>query len=230
MSEEVIPTHLGLILDGNRRWAKASGLPSLEGHRKGYENLKTITKAAIERGVTYVSAYIFSTENWNRTADEVKYLMDLAYRMLTRDVKELNKAGIRVVWLGTKEKLSNKLLLAIEKAETETAGNLKGTLALCFNYGGHTEIIEAAKKIVASNIAENDITDDVFAKNLYQPEVPPIDLLVRTSGEQRLSGFMLYRAAYAELLFVEKHWPEFSVDDLHASLAEFARRSRRFGA
>lgn len=226
-AEQTIPTHLGLILDGNRRWAKSQGLPTLEGHRKGYENLKDIGKAAIERGVSYVSAYIFSTENWNRTPVEVKYLMGMAYDMVTRDVKEFNDENIRVVWLGSPEHVSKKLLNAIAAAEEKTAHNTKGTLAICFNYGGQQEIVDAAQKLI--NSGADSITPESFAQALYAPEVPPVDLLIRTSGEQRLSGFMLWRAAYAELYFAKKHWPEFSREDLDVALGDYANRQRRFG-
>lgn len=224
--KSTVPAHLGLILDGNRRWAAANGLPKLEGHRKGYDNLKDIAKAAFERGVSFVSAFVFSTENWNRTAEEVKYLMNLAHRVLTRDVQELNKENIKVVWLGSRERVSPKLLKAIAEAEASTKGNTKGTLCLCFNYGGQDEIVEAVRKLMVSG---GEVTKETFAGALYQPTVPPIDLLIRTSGEYRTSGFMLWRAAYAELYFTEKYWPDFTTTDLDAALAEYGRRERRFG-
>ncbi len=224
-----VPVHLGLILDGNRRWAREHGLPTLEGHSRGYDNLREIAKAAINRGVSYVSAYIFSTENWSRTPKEVKYLMDLAYRMLTKDIPELNKEQIRVVWLGGREKVSNKLLKAIERAEEATKGNSRGTLALCFNYGGQEELVDATRKIIGQGLAPTEINKEVLAAALYAPDIPPVDLLVRTSGERRLSGFMMYRTAYAELYFTDTYWPDFSIQDLDAALAEYADRERRLG-
>lgn len=230
MSELKIPRHIGIILDGNRRWAKAHGLPSLEGHRKGYDNLKDITKAAINRGVEFVSAFVFSTENWNRTPVEVKYLMNLAHRMLTRDVMELNQENIKVIWLGNAERLSKKLQEAIKHAEESTRNNSRGTLAICFNYGGQQEIVDAAKNLIDRGIEAAKINIETFAEQLYAAVVPPLDLLIRTSGEQRTSGFMLWRAAYAELYFVDKHWPDFSEADLDAALTEFAKRQRRFGS
>ena len=226
----VLPVHLGLILDGNRRWAKAKGLPSLEGHRQGYDNLKDIAKAAIESGVKYVSAYIFSTDNWNRTPKEVKYLMELAYKMLTRDVAELNEENIRVLWLGSPERVSKKLLGAIRSAEESTKSNTSGTLCICFNYGGIQELVDATKQIVASKVDQQNVTQKLLQANLYKPDVPEIDLLIRTSGEQRISGFMLYRAAYAELLFVDTFWPDFSREHLMSALEEYKSRQRRFGA
>lgn len=225
-----IPVHVGLILDGNRRWAKAKGLPTFEGHKQGYENLKTITKAAINRGVKYVSAYIFSKENWSRTPDEIKFLMDLALFLLNKDITELNKENIRVVCIGSRERLSPKLVKAIEKAEESTKNNTKGTLALCFNYGGREEVADAVKKIIDQRIARQDIDDDTLGQFVYHPEVPDVDFLIRTSGEQRLSGYMLYRISYAELYFTAKHWPDFTVNDLDEALGEYANRQRRYGA
>lgn len=224
-----IPVHLGLILDGNRRWARERGLPTLEGHNKGYENLKTITKAAINNGVKYVSAYIFSKENWNRTADEVKYLMNLAYILINKDINELNKENIRVVCLGSRERLSPKLTKAIEKAEEKTKQNTRGTLAICFNYSGREELADAVKDIIRQGVQPDEIDDDTLGNFIYHPEVPDIDLLIRTSGEQRISGYMLYRINYSELYFTDKHWPDFTEQDLDIALAEYASRQRRYG-
>jgi undecaprenyl diphosphate synthase len=227
-ADSTVPSHLGLILDGNRRWAKQHNLPSLEGHRQGYDNLKTITKMAFDKGVNTVSAYIFSVENWRRTPVEVKYLMNLAYRMLTKDVEELNKENIRVVWLGTAEGLSKKLVEAIAKAEALTASNTRGTLALCFNYGGYEEIVDAAKQVIKKGL---ELTDQAISKALYGgTDVPQLDLIVRTSGEQRLSGFMLWRSAYAELYFTDTYWPDFDEAELDKALTDYASRERRFGS
>lgn len=224
-----IPQHLGLILDGNRRWAKANGLPQLEGHRKGYENLKTIGKAAIKRGVKYVSAYVFSTENWQRTKEEVDYLMKLLLWVAKHEVNELHKEGIRVRFAGAKDKLSTKVIQAIADAETKTKENDRGELILCLNYGGQQEIADAVKDIISLGIKTAEITPNLIAKHLYLPDVPPVDLVIRTSGEQRLSNFMLWRAAYSELLFVDKHWPAFTEEDLDSALTEYTSRIRRFG-
>ncbi len=219
-----VPVHVGFILDGNRRWAKEKGMPTLEGHRKGYENLKSIVKVAVNSGVKYVSAYIFSQENWNRSQEEVKYLMDLALLLARNEVKELHKEQIKVEFLGSKDKLSPKLIGAIEAAEELTKDNKRGTLALCFNYGGHQEIADAVNKI-----GKTHVTSDEIEQNLYSPDLPPVDLVVRTSGEKRLSGFMLWRAAYAEFAFVDKFWPDFSEDDLDKVLEDYKNRERRFG-
>lgn len=226
MADIAVPTHLGLILDGNRRWAKAHGKPTLVGHRKGYDNLKDIAKFAINQGVKFVSAYIFSTENWDRSEKEVNYLMRLAYRMITKDVEELNKENIKIVWLGSSDKLSDKLIKAIRDAEESTKNNTKGTLCLCFNYGGYQEITDAVEKVKASN---QKVDIETIRKNIYHPEIPVVDLVIRTSGEQRLSGFMLWRIAYAELIFSNKFWPDYSTDDLISDFEEYTKRERRFG-
>lgn len=227
MSEtNTIPYHLGLILDGNRRWARERNLPTLEGHRQGYDNLKDITRVAVDRGVAYISAFIFSTENWNRTKSEVKYLMTLAHNVVTKDIEELNKENIRVVWLGSSNRVSDKLLKAIARAEELTKTNTRATLALCFNYGGQQEIADAANKLFE---AGQEITVDSLRGALYGPQIPDLDLIIRTSGEQRISNFMLWRAAYAELYFTPKHWPDFQAADLDEAFAEYALRQRRHG-
>jgi len=227
---DLVPKHLGLILDGNRRWARAQGLPTLEGHRQGYENLKTIAEAAFDAGVEFVSAYIFSTENWNRSQEEVGYLMRLVINIASKDLDELIKKNIKVVFLGTRDKLSKPVIKAIDGAIERSKDNTGGTIALCFNYGGQLEIVDAVKRIVADDTDAQDINQDLIANYLYEADVPPVDFMIRTSGEQRISNFMLWRMAYAELYFVEKHWPAFTVEDLRLAFEEYARRQRRFGA
>lgn len=227
--QAAIPVHLGVILDGNRRWAKARGLSSLEGHNKGYQTLKDMTKYAFDKGIKYVTAYIFSTENWARSKTEVKYLMGIALRAVTKDLAEMDKENIKVVWLGSPHLLSDKLVKAIKRAEAATKHNTRGTLCLCFNYGGHQEIVDAVKKIVASKTPVNEISHETISGSLYAPEIPPVDLIMRTSGERRISGFMLYRAAYSELYFTSEHWPEFEESDLDKALKDYGDRQRRFG-
>lgn len=224
-----LPKHLGLILDGNRRWAKSQGLSNYEGHKKGYENLKVIAKDAIKRGVKYVSAYVFSTENWQRTPEEVDYLMKLLLWVAKNEVKELDKDNIRVRFLGERDPLSNDILKAIDNAEKLTKNNTKGTLALCLNYGGQQEIVASVNKFLVNNPDPPSITLQDIEQNLYAADIPPVDLLVRTSGEQRISNFMLWRIAYSELIFLDKHWPAFDVDDLDKVLDIYAQRQRRFG-
>lgn len=228
MSEATsIPTHLGIILDGNRRWAKAKGLPTLEGHRQGSETFKEIALAAFDRGIKYVSGYVFSTENWSRAEDEVKYIMDLAVRVSETQLDEFHQKGIKIVVLGSREKLNPKVLRAVEKVEAKTAGNSRGTLALCFNYGGRQEIVDAVKSLLRGGEEPNE---ENIVRHLYAPEVPDMDLVIRTSGEHRISGFMLWRASYAELYFTDKYWPDFTAEDLDRALDDYSNRQRRFGS
>jgi len=223
------PRHIGFIVDGNRRWAKTHGLPTYEGHLAGYNAITDVALATFDAGVAYVSAYIFSTENWKRSEDEVGKLMSLVLRLLTSDVAVLEKNNIKLKIIGSRIGVSEKILKAIDEAEARTANNTHGTLALCFNYGGQLEIADACKKIVQSGVDSDVITPELIESYLYAPEIPPVDLIVRTSGEQRLSNFMLWRAAYSELLFLDKAWPDMTKDDVTAILKEYTRRGRRFG-
>ncbi len=224
-----MPAHIGFILDGNRRWAKAHGLPTLEGHRKGYENLKTILLHALDRGVKYASMFVFSTENWNRSKREVSYLMKLLGWVLTDELHELQSRNIRIVWVGSRRQMNPSLIRVIEHAEELTKDNQAGTLVLCLNHGGHREIAEAMQRLVADGIAAEDIDEAMIARYLDYPEIPPIDLIIRTSGEQRLSNFMLWRAAYSELIFRDEYWPDFSTRAFDECLLEYSKRQRRFG-
>ena len=227
MSDTVLPLHLGIILDGNRRWAQSQGLPTLEGHKRGSETFKEISLAAFERGIKFISAYVFSTENWSRTEEEVKFIMNLAVRVADTQLDEFHQKGIKILILGSREKLNPKVLKAIEKVEEKTRNNTAGTIALCFNYGGRQEIVEAAKALIA---AGKEPTEENIAQHLYAPEVPDVDLIIRTSGEHRISGYMLWRASYSELYFTDKYWPDFSVEDLDAALNDYSTRQRRFGS
>lgn len=225
------PKHIGIIMDGNRRWAKAQGLKPTEGHLKGYKILGDLSRyALLEKKIPYVSAFVFSTENWSRAEEEVGFLMNLVTKALDEYLDDFHKDNIRILVLGSRDKLSKKVLDALTKGEAKTKDNTGGTLALCFNYGGQEEIVDAAKKLLARKADPESLTPESFASDLYHPEVPPIDMIIRTSGEQRLSGFMLWRASYAELYFVKKHWPEFTTSDIDSALDEFSRRRRRYGS
>lgn len=225
--ETNIPKHVGLILDGNRRWAKNKGLPVFEGHSRGYEVLKEVIKHAHKRGVQTVSVYVFSTENWKRSPAEIKYLMDLAKKIVTNDLNELDERGVRFIWFGRKLKLDPGLVKDIKKAENLTKDNTKGNLVFCFNYGGQAEIVDAVKKVVEDG---QKISEKTIEANLYGGQsVGPIDLLIRTSGEKRISNFMLWRVAYSELSFVDKLWPDFTIEDFDNCLSDYANRKRRFG-
>lgn len=227
--DKVLPTHIGLILDGNRRWARSQGLTIAQGHRQGYKNLRTVALAAITHGVRYVSAYIFSTENWQRDRQEVMDIMNIMRWVLKYEVKKFHKENIRLRVIGSKAKLGASLLTAIHDAEKMTEGNTRGTILLCLDYGGQQEIVDAVKKIAADGTKPEAITADMIAEHLYAPDIPAPDLIIRTSGEQRLSNFMLWRSAYSELMFNKKYWPDFSEKDLMTAINKYGRLQRRFG-
>jgi undecaprenyl diphosphate synthase len=194
----------------------------------GYNAIHEVAQASFDAGVEYVSAYVFSTENWKRSADEVSRLMGLVLRLLTTDISIMEKNDIRVLVAGSREGLHKNILKAINDAEERTKNNTSGTILLCVNYGGQQEIVDAVKKIIQSD-GTAEITPELIEKNLYAPEVPPMDLVVRTSGENRLSNYLLWRAAYSEFLFLEKDWPDMTKEDLPGILEEYSRRGRRFG-
>ena len=219
-------THLGIIADGNRRWAKERGLPTIEGHKKGLETIEELIGAADKLGIKYITFYVFSTENWGRSSDEVGYIMKLAETRILKLSEKLNKANGRMIILGSKKNVSPKLMSSIKQAEKLTAENTGVTVCFCFNYGGEQEIADAANIALE---AEGKITPETIRKHLYHPEIPDIDMVVRTSGEERISGFMLWRASYSEMMFLKKYFPDMSADDLSDILAEYDSRNRRFG-
>lgn len=224
-----VPTHIGYILDGNRRWAKQHGIPAYEGHLAGYNALKDIVEATSDAGVKYISFYTFSTENWNRAEDEVRGIMRLIRRLFKTDMKELTKKGYKLVVMGDRDRLPDDICTMIDEAEAVSAGGTKATLAMCFNYGGQQEIVATTKRILAEGKDPSSLTVESFAQYLDHPEVPPVDLVVRTSGEQRISNFMLWRSAYSEFLFIEKFWPDMRPEDVAVILSEYNRRDRRHG-
>jgi undecaprenyl diphosphate synthase len=225
----IIPNHVGFIMDGNRRWARAHGLPVYEGHLAGYNAFKDLVDECFERGINYVTFYAFSTENWKRDAGEVSYLMGVLVMAVKRELKRSIKNGIRVRFLGRRDRVEAKVLKAMEKAEKATEHLTEGNLSICLDYGGQQEIADAARACLHDGLTEDEITPEALAARLYYPEVPPIDMVVRTSGEQRISNFMLWRIEYSELFFIEKHWPEMTKADVTAIIEEYDRRSRRFG-
>jgi len=231
MSDNDLPQHIGIILDGNRRWAKRQGLKVFDGHKKGAEVLEEIVVHGLEIGIKYTSVYVFSTENWSRAADEVNYLMNLLVSLFTKKIDRIMEKGGRVVFVGDldDEKISPKVKKVIAETVERTKDNAAGTIAICFNYGGQLEIVDAVKKIVNQGIDAEDITPETISDNLYSPELPPIDLVIRTSGEQRLSNFMLWRTVYSEFVFVDKDWPDFIPADLDAAVEVYQNRHRRFG-
>ncbi|MBQ6375886.1 di-trans,poly-cis-decaprenylcistransferase [Candidatus Saccharibacteria bacterium] len=218
--------HLGIIADGNRRWAKAQGLPTIEGHKKGLEAIEKIVDAASAAGIRYVTFYVFSTENWGRSTEEVSYIMKLAETRLLKYAEKLAKNNARMLVLGSHARISPKLMSTIERAEKLTAECTGITVCFCFNYGGEQEIADAAS--IAAEV-EGEITPATIRAHLYHPEVPDVDMVVRTSGEERISGFMLWRVAYAEFWFVKKYFPEMGAEDVENILKEYEKRNRRFG-
>ncbi len=220
-----IPKHIGFILDGNRRWAKERGLPSLEGHRAGYDLVKKLGSWCLARGVTYMTLYAFSIENWRRAEVEVGYLMDLLLRAVTKDLEIITRDNIRLKVIGDRARLPVRLQESIAEAEKKTAGNSRGVLQLAISYGGRDEIVRAARK--ACKVGE--ITEESISQHLDSPEVPDPDLIIRAGGEQRLSGFLTWESIYSELYFYPKHWPDFTEADLDAAIAWYQNRERRYG-
>ncbi len=221
--------HLAIIMDGNRRWAKERGMPSLEGHRAGYERMKEVGDWCLDRGIQTLSVFAFSTENWNRAEEEVGYLMDLLEKALTNELQHFAGKGVRMKVVGSRDRLRPSILRAIEAAEKNTAENTKATFAICLNYGGRPEILNVCKKMIADGLKPEEVTEAEFAKRLYWPDMPDPDLIVRTSGEERLSGFLTWEGVYSELYFTDKHWPDFDEQELDKALEEYASRQRRFG-
>lgn len=229
MSDGIVPRHLGFIVDGNRRWAKKHGLPVYEGHLAGYAALKEVVLEAANSGVKYISLYTFSTENWGRAKEEVSNIMALMMRLFKTDMHLLLENDLRLVVLGTRDKLPKRMSDAIDRVQERTAHCTKSTIAVCFNYGGQQEIVQATKKLIEQKVSPDDVTVELMSNVMYQPEVPEVDMIVRTSGEKRLSNFMLWRSPYSELLFLDKFWPDMKKEDVTAILEEYSNRHRRFG-
>lgn len=229
MSESSVPNHIGFILDGNRRWARKHGLPTYEGHLAGYNKVIELLTAVLDAGVKYATVYAFSTENWKRDDDEVSKLMGMMLRILTTDLQILQKKNVKLAVIGSMDRIDAKIVKAVEDATEKTANNTGGTLAICWNYGGQQEIVDSVKKIILSGKKSEEITIDTINENIYCPEIPPLDLIVRTSGEQRLSNFMMWRSGYSEIMFIDKLWPDMGAKDLDIIFAEYSRRTRKFG-
>jgi undecaprenyl diphosphate synthase len=229
-SSIAIPTHVGFIMDGNRRWARQHTIPELDGHLAGYNAMKEVLIAAYDSGIKYVTLYAFSSENWKRDDSEVTGLMNLAVRAVASDLKMLIERDVRVRFLGVREGLSKQVLGAIEKAEKTTARLTKATLLVCFNYGGKREIVDAVRACMRAGLTPEQVTEEAISERLYAPDVPPPDIIVRTSGERRLSNFMLWRSDYSELLFLDKYWPDMTKQDVADMIEEYSNRQRRFGA
>ncbi|HZU75277.1 MAG TPA: polyprenyl diphosphate synthase, partial [Dehalococcoidia bacterium] len=218
-----------IIMDGNGRWARARGLSRKAGHEAGSENIRRVVRYCAERGVHYLTLYAFSTENWSRPKQEVGWLMAIIGRGIRREIKQLHANGVRVRHLGRIEVLSQRLQRQVRDAETLTANNRGLTLCVAFNYGGRAEIVDAIKRIVADGIPAEAITEETVAERLYTAGVPDPDLIMRTAGEMRLSNFLMWQSAYAELYVTDAYWPDIDEQALERAFCEFGRRQRRFG-
>ncbi|WP_051335869.1 isoprenyl transferase [Methylocapsa acidiphila] len=228
-----VPTHVGIIMDGNGRWAARRGLPRIEGHRRGLEALRATVRAAIDFGLDYLTVYSFSMENWNRPIEEVADLMGLLKRFIRNDLKALNKSGVKVKVIGGRNDLKPDIRALLAEAEDRTRSNTRLTLIVAFNYGGRQEIVAAARAlaedVAAGRLEPSAIDENMFAQRLDTAGVPDPDLIIRTSGEQRLSNFLMWQAAYSEFVFLPIHWPDFDRQAFETALAEFSARERRFG-
>lgn len=231
--ENKIPQHVAIIMDGNGRWAKKRGMPRSVGHKKGAETVKEITRAAGEIGVKYLTLYAFSTENWNRSEEEVATLMNLLREYLKSDLKEIQENGVKIVFIGERQMLDADIVENMRKLEADTAGNDKMTLCIALSYGSRQEIVNAARKIAAlakrGDIQPEDVDSKMFSDMLYTKDIPDPDMLIRTSGEQRVSNYLLWQLAYTEFFFTDVLWPDFSRKHLEDIIAEFNSRERRYG-
>lgn len=223
---EKIPRHLGIILDGNRRWARERELSTFEGHKKGLEKIKEVVEWCKQEGIKVLTLFVFSTENWNRSREEVDYLMKLAEKAIKEGSEELSKKDIKVRVIGEKKKLPEFIKKSIKRAERETENNKGMILNFALSYGGRAEIVEAFKKIIEKKISPQDITEELISENLWTSD---LDLIIRTGKEKRISNFLIWQAAYSEFCFLDKYWPDFSREDLREALEDYNRRQRRFG-
>jgi undecaprenyl diphosphate synthase len=224
-----VARNLAIILDGNARWAEQRGLPVAEGHRAGTRAVRRTVEAAIDLGVRSLALYAFSTENWTRPADEVEDLMEIFDETIDRELPDLAREGVRTRFIGRRDRAPDALRDKMERLEAETAANDRLQLWIAFDYGGRGEILDAVRGLLAAGAPATSVDEELFRSYLYAPEMPDPDLVIRTSGELRMSNFLLWQSAYAELVFVDTLWPDFGEEHLRSALEEFARRRRRFG-
>jgi undecaprenyl diphosphate synthase len=231
---ELVPRHVAIVMDGNGRWANARGLPRTAGHEAGEASLLDVVAGAIEVGVRHVSAYAFSTENWKRSPEEVRFLMGFNRDVLRRRRDLMDEWGVRVRWAGRRPRLWRSVIAELEEAERQTRDNDVCTLTMCVNYGGRAEVADAAKaialEVAAGRLDPAKVTEKTVARYLDEPDLPDVDLFVRSSGEQRTSNFMIWQAAYAELVFLDEPWPDVDRRHLWRAVETYARRDRRYGA
>lgn len=233
LPKELVPKHVAIVMDGNGRWAKERGLPRTAGHEAGELSLLDCVYGALELGISHLSAYAFSTENWRRSPDEVRFLMNFNRDVIHRRVAEMHELGVRVRWAGRRPKLWKSVITELENAEKLTKRNKKLTLTMCVNYGGRAEIADAmasiARDVKRKKIDPEKITERTIAKYLDEPDMPDVDLFVRSSGEQRISNFLLWQSAYAEFVFMDTLWPDFDRTHLWQACEIYASRDRRYG-
>ncbi|CAG4928826.1 polyprenyl diphosphate synthase [Acidithrix sp. C25] len=225
-----IPRHVGCVMDGNGRWAQRRGLPRTDGHSAGESALMDTVYGCLEVGVSWLTVYAFSTENWRRPADEVRYLMNFNESLLMRRKDELDENGVRINFAGRRDwRVPKKVLRQMDESADQTRDNVKLVLTIAFNYGGRAEIIDAVRSLLDSGAKSSDITEKAISKHLYNPDAPELDLVIRTSGEYRISNFLLWEIAYSELVFTDVLWPDFRREDLYKAIYEYQGRNRRFG-
>ena len=228
----IMPKHIAMVLDGNRRWAKERGLPSLKGHKKGFENIRDLAPYIINQGVKVLSVFAFSTENFKRTAEEVKYLMDIFVEWFDKECDKIHDEDIKIVFSGRKDNLRKDVLHAMEVITEKTKNNKKGIFNICLNYGGQQEIVDATKKIAEEvrdgKLNVEDINENMMYKYMYN-ELPPVDYMIRTSGEERISNFLIYELSYAEMYFPDVKFPDFNEEEFEKAIDIYNQRDRRFG-
>ena len=229
LSPDQVPAHVAIIMDGNGRWAKQRGLPRLAGHQAGTENLRNILRASVEFGIKVLTIYAFSTENWGRPETEVKGLMTILRNVIDRELNELNEEGVQLRHIGELDGVAADLQNKVRHAVDLTKNNDRLILNVAFNYGGRAEIVRAIQKIIADGYQSAEVTEELVSQYLYTGDIPDPDLIIRTSGELRLSNFLIWQSAYAEYYFPEVYWPDFGREELLKALVHYARRDRRFG-
>ncbi|HMA36389.1 MAG TPA: polyprenyl diphosphate synthase [Chloroflexia bacterium] len=224
-----VPRHVAMIMDGNGRWAKQRGLPRLAGHRAGTENIRNIVEAAVEQGVEYLTLYAFSTENWSRPTAEVQGLLRILAEVIERETPELDRNGVQLRHLGSMDAVPPDLAAAINGALAFTRHNRRLILSVAFNYGGRAELVEAVRRIVREGLPPEAIDEAVISSHLYTADIPDPDLIIRTAGEQRLSNYLIWQAAYAEYWFTPAYWPDFDKEVFYEALTDYSGRKRKFG-
>lgn len=233
LDPQFLPQHIALVMDGNGRWAQQRGMKRTEGHKRGEQVLDTMVDTCLELGIPYLSAYAFSTENWRRSPEEVRFLMNFNRHVLRTRRDSLNERGVRIKWVGRRSRLWRSVIKELQEAEELTKNNTRMTLAMCINYGGRAEIVDAARAfaedVANGTVKPHQLTENSLRGYLNDPDMPDVDLFLRPSGEQRTSNFLLWQSAYAEMVFQDKLFPDYTPEDLYDAIYEYAQRDRRFG-